>query len=72
MSEKLETLNVVQQVLKGVVLSLAAAQRVDPSELSTLLTDASRLPNFDPLAQQMLVDLAQGLAVIAKAKSPVQ
>ena len=72
MSEKLETLNVVQQVLRGVVVSLAATQRVDPFELSTLLAGASQQPHLDPMAQQMLADLAQGLAVISKAKSSVQ
>lgn len=67
MSEKLETLNIVQQVLRGVVVSLAVSQRIDMPRCASSLQAFAAGKDLDPMAVQMLLDLAQGLDMIGKA-----
>lgn len=65
------TLNTVHQVLKPLVVTLAALARVDLGKFSSMLADASAHAD-DKLAAHMLNDLAQGLAMLASAGNPKQ
>lgn len=56
----LETLNVTQQVLRHLMLSLAGACQADLCKLGTLLEAGASNGNLDPMASQMLADLAAG------------
>jgi hypothetical protein len=62
----METLNVVQQVLKGALLAIAAASRCDPAEVATFLQGfAQRSPPLDSRAVAMLSDLAAGFEALS-------
>lgn len=56
----LETLNVTQQVLRHLMLSLAGACQADLGKLGALLEAGASNERLDPLARQMLADLAAG------------
>jgi hypothetical protein len=59
-------LDTVQQVLRGMTVSIAAAGRMDMAELATLLQGFATSPaTLDPLARRMLLDLASGLDLLA-------
>lgn len=60
----LETLNIVQQVLRLTVVSLAAACHADMAKLGYLL-QAAATHDVHPLARQMLLDLAEGPDMIS-------
>lgn len=63
------TLTVVQEVLKGLTLSLAAASRSDLSELSTALQSfADSTPGLEPISRTMLRNLAEGPAMLATGR----
>ena len=63
-----ETLNVVQQALRGLGLSIAAAARADLVQCATLLqTHATGVPDLHPLARAMLLDLAEGFDTLGRA-----
>lgn len=65
----LATLNVVQEVLRGITVSLATAARVDLAELSGLLQSfAEDTPGLDPLTRVMVRDLAVGPALLTPAR----
>ena len=67
------TLNTVQQVLRQVVLAMAAATKADLATLSTLLGAATAHPDIDPIAKEMMADLSIGIGVVAKLqKQPGQ
>ncbi|MGE3907942.1 MAG: hypothetical protein AB7K36_01230 [Chloroflexota bacterium] len=59
-AENAAMLNAVQAVLRGLTVSLATAARVDLAELATLLQAAAANPALEPIAQRMLLDLAEG------------
>lgn len=65
----LATLNTTQLVLRGVTESLAAAGLVDPGKVAFLLQAfaASHAQEADPIAHRMLVDLAEGMDLLAQA-----
>ena len=56
----METLNVVQQVLKGTALAIATAARADLQECATLMQSFAAQPGLDSRATSMLLDLAEG------------
>lgn len=56
----METLNVVQQVLKGAALSIATAARADLRECATLMQSFAAQTGLDSRASAMLLDLAAG------------
>ena len=63
-----ETLNVVQQALRGLGLSIAAAARADLVQCATLLqAHATGVPDLHPLARAMLLDLAEGFDTLGRA-----
>lgn len=62
----METLNVVQQVLKGALLSIAASVRADPGQVATHLQSfAQNTPGLDSRAVAMLADLAAGFDALS-------
>jgi len=66
----METLNVVQQVLKGALLSIALASRVDLLECATLMqSHAMDAPNLDSRTRAMMLDLAEGFDTLGRAAS---
>ncbi len=65
--EQADILNVVQQVLRTTLVALCAAAKAEPEKLGALLESGAANAALDPVAQNMLSDLAVGLALIAKA-----
>ena len=54
----------VHEALRGLTVSIAAAARVDKSELAHLLLAYSANPTLEPLAQKILADLAEGVQAL--------
>jgi hypothetical protein len=71
-NEQLQTLNITQQVLRHVLVAVAAAHPGQTAVLATTLAAASGNRSLDPLAQQMLGDLAEGLGMLASASHQKQ
>ncbi len=65
-----EAMNTMQRVLRGLVISLAAAQRIDMPMFASLLQAFAANRNLDPTARAMLLDLAQGLDVLGTGLRP--
>lgn len=62
-----ELLNIIQEVLRGVVIAMVA---IDPHKLpdvAQLLMASAAIEEIDPKARQMLADLAAGLELLASA-----
>lgn len=67
--DKAEVLQITQEVLRGLMISLAGASKADMNVLSELLIEAAKASNLAPHSRIMLEDLAQGPALIAKANA---
>ncbi len=67
MADSEDTLDTVQQVLRGVVVSLALSAKVDLPQCAASLKSFASDGNLDPMAQVMLNDLARGLELIGQA-----
>jgi hypothetical protein len=67
MADSDDTLDTVQQVLRGVVVSLALSAKVDLPQCAASLKSFAADGNLDPMAQVMLNDLAHGLELIGQA-----
>lgn len=65
--EQAEVLNIVQQVMRGVVASMQVTHPERTAELLTSLAAFCNQPNLEPTAQAMLLDLSQGAAMLASA-----
>ena len=65
----LATLNTMQLVLRGLTQSIAAAGLVDAQKMTYLLQSfaVSHTQGKDPYAHQMLLDLAEGMDILAQA-----
>lgn len=70
--EQAETLNIIQQVLRCMTISFGALAPDRIGDLSANLAAHARAPGIDPIAGQMLEDLAQGAGMIASARNPKQ
>jgi hypothetical protein len=57
---ELDILNITQQVLRHLMLALAAANKSDLGIIGEVLESAATNTNLDPMACQMLADLAAG------------
>jgi len=66
-----EVLQTVQEVLRLLVLALAAETRCDMPRLAAVLTGLSQSP-VGPSARTMIADLALGLAAVAPPQAPRQ
>lgn len=70
--EQLDTVNLVQEVLRGVLISMCAINPAGlPAVARGLRASASR-PGASPMAARMLADLATGLEMIESAQRPKQ
>lgn len=58
----LEILNTVQQVLRGMLIALAAGNKADLGNISSALEAFAANGEISPMAQKMLLDLASGAA----------
>ena len=56
----LNTLNITQQVLRQLMLALAASHQADLGKLGALLEAAAGNESLEPMARHMLADLASG------------
>lgn len=63
-----ELLNIIQQVLRGVVTAAGALHPEQIDKMSSTLGAFAMQPDIDPAARAMLQDLAQGPAMIAAAR----
>ena len=64
----LATLNAVLVVLRGVLQALAAAGQIDPAKVSYLLQAWAHDQGMaEPAAFAMLMELAEGMDIIAEA-----
>jgi hypothetical protein len=67
-SEKAEIFDSLQQVLRGMVVSIAGASNADMTKLAGLLNDSANAPNLSKEARVMLRDLAQGPQILGQIK----
>lgn len=63
------TLTVVQEVLRGVLTSLVTAGTVDGAKFATGLQAFASAPGLERISETMLMDLAQGMDMLARLKS---
>lgn len=61
---EIEILNITQQVLRQLMLALAAANKSDLAVIGGLLEDAANMTTLDPMARHMLADLAAGATML--------
>lgn len=65
----IDTLTVVQQVLKGAFLAIAASANADLVKCASLMhVYGSSGPNLDPRARAMLKDIAEGIDGVGHAR----
>lgn len=69
-NEQAELLNIIQQVLRGVVTAAGALNPDRTAELSATLAAFASNSDIDPTARAMLQDLAQGPGMLASAQKP--
>jgi hypothetical protein len=63
-----ETLNVMQQVLKCITVSLAMHHKEDMPKLASAIQAWASTPTLDSHAKAMLFDIAQGLDMLGSAQ----
>lgn len=69
--QEIESLNITQQVLRGLTLALVASNAIPLDKFSTLLGSVIT-ENMDPMAKTMLADLAEGMGVLHSAMHTTQ
>ena len=69
-SKNLDALNVVQQVLRPLLIALIAETGSNAARISSVLEAAAANGQLMPEARAMLRDLAMGLAVLGSARQP--
>lgn len=67
--ERAEGLDIVQQVLRGLLVSIVATRREDAALIASSLQAFASNPQLESEARVMLSDLALGLDMIASANS---
>ncbi|WP_130106985.1 hypothetical protein [Iodobacter fluviatilis] len=67
--DQLDQLNTTQEVLRGLMQSLAIASGVNTLDLARLLKASAQHTGLSPMAQQMLQDLACGAETLPQTKS---
>lgn len=67
--DQAEVLNIVQEVLRGVVIATGVLNPDRIAEMSATLAAFAGQQDIDPRSQAMLQDLAQGPAMLAKGRS---
>lgn len=69
---KASDLQVMQEVMRGLLMSLCVATTVDRTKLAMALSAFSLHPGIEPQARACLQDLAQGMTAIAPPGGPKQ
>ena len=64
---EIEMINIIQQVLRALTVTLAASQQADLGKLGAALESAAGHQALEPMARQMLADLAGGLLLLDSA-----
>lgn len=62
-----ESLNIVQQVFRGVIIATGATNPEKLNSMINALMACAASPGTDETARQMLADLAAGLEIFAQA-----
>ena len=65
--DQMEVLNVIQQVLRHVLISVAATDPTKTAALGAMLSAAATNSQIEPQSRLMLLDLAEGMNVISAA-----
>jgi hypothetical protein len=68
--EQANTLNVIQEVLRGMTLGLLAMQPDQAARVGAAIQAFADAKGISPTASTMLANLAQGVNVIAAARAP--
>jgi hypothetical protein len=68
MSESDEVLNIVQEVLRGLMCALITGAGADPEKVATGIQAFAANPDLDQTSRLMLQDLASGADMLALAK----
>jgi hypothetical protein len=66
--EQLDTVNLVQEVLRGVLISVCAINPAGLPAVARGLRASAQRPGASPMAATMLADLASGLEMIESAQ----
>ncbi len=70
--ESMEVLNIVQQVLRHLLISLAAGNKTNLGNIGALLEVSATNTALEPMARQMLADLAAGAVALHLTGTPKQ
>lgn len=65
--EQLDVINIVQEVLRGIVVSAIALNPPERAQFASALQAVSLGGGLSPMATKMLQDLAEGAAMISSA-----
>ena len=68
MEQSDEVLNIVQEVLRGLMVGLIAGTGADPARLASGIKVFATNPQIDNTSRLMLLDLAEGAGMLAKGK----
>lgn len=68
-SPDLATLNVVHQVLKGLTLAFVLERKANPAVMASALQGAAMNSPIDETAKAILLDIAEGLDILAQGIS---
>lgn len=59
-----EDMNIIQQVLRGITVSLALEQKADMARLGSALQAFATNSAIDSVVSTMLIDLAEGISML--------
>jgi len=63
-----EILNIIQEVFRGIVISMTAIDPIKLPDVARLLEACAAREELDPISQKMLADLAAGLTLLGSAQ----
>lgn len=66
--EQLDTINIIQEVLRVVIATIAAQPGIDLAKITVLLQASAADERFSPIARKMLADLAEWPDAVLKAE----
>lgn len=70
--EQMQVLTITQQVLKAVTTTLLAMNPAEIPRIARALQAFAGAPGIEPMAKEMIANIAQGVAVLAAARAPKQ
>lgn len=66
--DQLDAINLMQEVLRGVIAAVTAQPGIDNAKLGLTLTLLANDERFSPMARRMLADLAEWPETLARAE----